>query len=327
MRIVRVAIITATMLLAASRADATPPVLVNDTSHPSVVTVTDAFFTHSTEYGVPIDVVCVGFVQNGQKTAKQVGLSLAYVDAQGMVIGVEVNYAYGKFGSGLPAGTSTPRYPVDHPFNNGNCHKTIHEGRDVTSSFMYHPRGAPQAVAVAGIVASAREVIYEDGTAFRTDDVPKTGDKLPFAIPSPAAAVPSGGPLYSASTSVTEPFKVLDIVPYGNRGEICYTLQNGAKNATLARIALVKVGRGGNVLEVGESQTAGRFTAGGPIGNEICTRVKGRDVGVELFADTDGGPAAIGRVIAVPLHEEFADGSVWDNPRPPRAGDPGQPLL
>ena len=320
--------IIATVLLAASRADATPPVLVNDTSHPSVVTITDAFFTHSTEYGVPIDVVCVGFVQNGQKTAKQVGLSLAYVDAQGVVIGVELNFSYGKFGSGLPAATSMPRYPVDHPFNNGNCHKTIHEGRDATSSsFMYRPRGAPQAVAVAGILASAREVVYEDGTAFRTDDVPKTGDKLPFAIPPPAAAVPSGGPLYSASASVTEPFKVLDVVPYGNRGEVCYTLQNGAKNATLARTALVKVGRSGNVLEVEESQTNGRFAAGMSMGGEICTRVKGRDVGVELFVDTDGGRAAIGRVIAVPLHEEFADGTVWDNPHPPRAGDPGQPLL
>ena len=317
----------ATMLLAACPADAAPPVLVNDASHPSVVTITDAFFTRATEYGAPIDVVCVGFVQNGQKTAKQVGLSLAYVDAQGVVIGVELNYSYGKFGSGLLAATSAPRYPVDHPFNNGNCHKTFHDGRDATSSFMYRPRGAPQAVAVAGIVASAREVIYEDGTAFRTDDVPKTGDKLPFATPSPAAAVSSGGPLYSASTSVTEPFKVLDIVPYGNRGEVCYTLQNGAKNATLARIALVKVGRGGNVLDVEESQTTGRYAAGAPIGSAICTRVQGRDVGVELFVETDRGPAAIGRVVAVPLHEEFADGSVWDNPHPPRLGDPAQPLL
>ncbi|MDQ6940992.1 MAG: hypothetical protein M3169_00555, partial [Candidatus Eremiobacteraeota bacterium] len=312
MRIVRVAIIIATVLFAASRADAAPPVLVNDTSHPSVVTITDAFFTHSTESAAPIDVVCVGFVQNGQKTAKQIGLSLAYVDAQGVVIGVELNFSYGKFGSGLPAGTSTPRYPLDHPFTNGNCHKTFHEGRSVTSSFMYRPRGAAQAVAVAGIVASAREVVYEDGTAFRTDDVPKTGDKLPFAIPPPAAAVPSGGPLYSVSTSITEPFKVLDIVPYGNRGEVCYTLQNGAKNATLARIALVKVGRDGNVLDVEESQTSGRYAAGMAMGNDICTRVKGRDVGVELFVDTDAGRAAIGRVIAVPLHEEFADGSVWD---------------
>lgn len=323
MRIGRVAVIIATLMFAASRADATPPVLVNDTSHPSVVTVTDAFFTHITG----IDIVCVGFVQNGQKTAKQVGLSLAYVDAQGVVIGVELNYMYGKFGSGLPAGTSTPRYPVDHPFTNGNCHKTIHDGGAVTSSFIYRPRGAAQAVAVAGIVASAREVIYEDGTAFRTDDVPKTGDKLPFAIPSPAAAVASGGPLYSASTSVTEPFKVLDIIPNGIRGEVCFRLQNGAKNATLARVALVKIGRGGKVLEADESQTSGRYTAAAVMGNDICTRVKGRDVGVELFADTDGGRAAIGRVIAVPLHEEFADGSAWDNPHPPRAGDPGQPLL
>ncbi len=327
MRIVRFAITIATMLLGVARADAMPPVLVNDTSHPSVVTVTDAFFTHSTDFGAPIDVVCVGFVQNGGKTAKQVGLSLAYVDAQGVVIGVELNFSYGKFGSGLLAGTSTPRYPIDHPFSNGNCHKTLHNGRDYSSSFMYRPRGAAQSIAVAGIVASAREVVYEDGTAWRTDDVPKTGDKLPFAVPPPAAAVPSGGPQYSASTSVAEPFKVLDIAAYGIRGDLCYLLQNGAKNATLARIALVKVGRNGNVLEVEESETKGRYAAGAPMGSAICPRVKGRDVGLELFADTDAGPAAIGRVIAVPLHEEFADGSVWDNPHPPRAGDPAQPLL
>jgi hypothetical protein len=314
------------MVLAVAPAAAAPPVLVNDTSHPSVVTVTDAFFSHGAEYGVAMDIVCVGFVQNGPKTAKQVGLSLAYVDAQGVVIGVELLYARGTFRSGLRAGGSMAR-PVDNPFNNGNCHKSIHEGRQFSSSFMYRPRGVHDAVPVAGIVASAREVVYEDGSAFRTDDVPKTGDKLPFAISPPAAAVLSGGPQYSVSTSLTEPFKVLDIVPYMNHGDICYALQNGAKAATLAQIALVKLGRDGNVVDVDESQTSGRFAPGAPMGSEVCTRVKGRDVGDEFFADTDAGRVAVGRVIAVPLHEEFADGTVWDNPRPPRPGQPGGPLL
>jgi hypothetical protein len=314
------------MLLAAAPAAATPPGLVNDAGHPSSVTVTDAFFSHGSEYSVPIDIVCVGFVQNGPKTAKQVGLSLAYVDAQGVVIGVELLYAHGTFRSGLRAGGSMGR-PVDNPFNNGNCHKSLHEGRAFTSSFMYRPSGVRDAVAVAGIVASAREVVYEDGSAFRTDDVPKTGDKLPFAIPPPATGVPFGGPLYSVSTGVTVPFAVRDIVPYGNRGDICYTLQNGAKEATLARIALVKLGRDGNVIDIDESQSTGRFAAGASMGNEICARVKGRDVGDEFFAETAAGGVAVGHVIAVPLREEFVDGTVWDNPRPPRAGEPGGPFL
>jgi hypothetical protein len=217
--------------------------------------------------------------------------------------------------------------PVDNPFNNGNCHKSLHEGRDSTSSFMYRPRGVREAVAVAGVVASAREVLYEDDSAFRTDDVPKTGDKLPFAIPPPDPRVASGGPLYSVSTGVTVPFAVRDLVAYGNHGEVCYTLQNGAKEASLARIALVKLGRDGNVVDIDESQSKGRFAAGAPMGSETCTRVKGRDVGDEFFADMEGGPVAIGRVIAVPLHEEFVDGTVWDNPHPPSAGQPGGPFL
>ncbi len=314
------------MLLAAAPASATPPVLVSDASHASSVTVTDAFFSHGSEYGVPIDIVCVGFTQNGPNTAKQVGLSLAYVDANGVVIGVELLYAHGTFRSGLRAGGSMAR-PVDNPFNNGNCHKSIHEGRDITSSFMYRPRGVRDAVAVAGIVASAREVVYEDGTAFRTDDVPKTGDKLPFAIPPPAARVPFGGPLYSVSTSVTVPFAVRDLVTYGNHGDICYTLQNGPKEALLVLVALVKLGRDGNVVDVDESQSTGRFASAAPMGREICGRVKGRDLEDEFFVETDAGRVAVGRVIAVPLREEFVDGTVWDNPHPPRAGESGGPFL
>jgi hypothetical protein len=192
---------------------------------------------------------------------------------------------------------------------------------------MYRPRGVREAVAVAGVVASAREVVYDDGSAFRTDDVPKTGDKLPFAISAPAARVPSGGPLYSVSARVTAPFTVRDLVTYGNHGDVCYALQNGAKEATLARIALVKLGRDGSVVDVDESQTNGRFASSGPMGSETCTRVKGRDVGDEFFAEPDAGRAAVGRVIAVPLREEFVDGTVWDNPHPPRIGEPGEPFL
>jgi hypothetical protein len=81
------------------------------------------------------------------------------------------------------------------------------------------------------------------------------------------------------------------------------------------------------VIDVDESQSTGRFAAGASMGNEICARVKGRDVGDEFFAETAAGGVAVGHVIAVPLREEFVDGTVWDNPRPPRAGEPGGPFL
>ncbi len=315
------------LLLSAAPAVASPPAILNDPSRPSPVTVTDAFFTAIGWFGTTVDVVCLGFVQNSPKVAKGVKFNLAYLDAHGVVLGTEVAYAGGTFRPGVRAWQSAG-HPVSDPFSNGNCHFTFHRGSGFTSSFMYAAVGVRDAVPVAAIVASAREIAYDDGTSFKNPDEPKTGDTLTFTVPPPDARVPFGEPQYSITTSVTEaPFRIADVATDGNRGHVCYTLKNGPKAGTLARIGLVKLGRDGNVIDVQATENRKGLEPDATWRDPICLDVNGRNVGDEFFTDAPSGRIAVGRVIAVPLREEFADGTAWDNPHPPHAGDSGAAFL
>lgn len=302
-------------------AAAEPPAVIMDPTRTSAVTMTNAWTTYA---GVAIaqvygDVVCLGFVNNGPRVAKKVGFSLAYADATGTVLGVEVMFPTGTFGVGKRAGTSVGR-PAVNPFNNGNCHMA--DGSPTTSTFPYYSHGKKMGEAAA-IFVSVREIVYDDGTAFRSDDVPKTGDHVDLtAVPVPAPERPVGPPLVSVN-HMASAIDIDDVVTFGEFHEFCWTAHNrGDAKITTAKVGFLLVDRSGTIARIEESTATGNFAPGNTIGrSSTCTRLPGRLATDDYRMDGEDPSSVIGRIVVVPLDVTIEGGTVIPNKLAPKVGE------
>lgn len=324
------ALLLASLAAFPARASAAPPLIADDPARPSAITVTDGstyLYSSRAALGVRMHVACVAFVNHGPRLATKVGLSLAYVDATGTVLGVDFIHPTGKFPVGVRSAFSGGGGGgLDRM--DGNCHP-IDDPRDaLTSTLRYRMgRGAPP-TDVAAILVSAREVVYDDGTAWRTDQVPQPGDHVALPSPPPfSAAVANGLPLVSAQPVPEAPVELNDAVSFGplnSSADVCVVFTNhDPRPAKRVNVALALVDRTGTIADVRTSYNTGTFSQGILIDNSrgACTDMNGRMDGDTFKYKTPGGDLVpIGRIVATPLLVEFADGTSWQNPHPPQAG-------
>jgi hypothetical protein len=313
-------------LAGCSRAEAAPPLVAADPAHASPVAFSDgSTYSLYTQYG-PIDVVCVAFVNHGPRAATKVGLNLAYVAADGTVLGVDPIYPTGKFPVDQRSAFSGTR-GGGGLVSNGNCHDIWAVRGSTPSTFQYRMgRDAPPTV-VAAVLVSAREIVYDDGTAWRTDDVPHPGDKA--TIPPPPPLGLAGPPIVGAQAVAGAPIDVTDAVAIGpvrRAQSTCISFKNhDVRTATRVLIALALVDRTGTVADVKTLYNSGTYSPNVNIDNSrgACLSIDGKTDGDTFLDPVDGHPdgVAIGRIIATPLHVDFADGTSWQAPNPPKAGD------
>ncbi|HEY0396472.1 MAG TPA: hypothetical protein VGD01_18490 [Candidatus Elarobacter sp.] len=319
-------------------ASAAPPVIVADPTRPSAIAISDGSTYLLNSSGSMFDVACVAFVNHGPRTATKVGLNLAYLDATGTVLGVDFIYPSGKFFVDKRSAFSGGRGGMETP--NANCHATNVNRKPFTTTFDYKPGKTAAPVDVAAILVSAREIVYDDGTAWRSDQVPQMGDRLALPSPAPfAPAVPAGPPLFSTAKVNGSPLDVTDAFTYESvsqeyAGRIPYIarsrstcvgfVNHDARPAKHARIDLELVDRNGTVAGIEEIHPRGTFSQDISIfaGSGACISLKGKlDGDTFLYTGGAGDPVAIGRIVAVPVLEEFADGTAWQSPSPPKIGD------
>lgn len=313
--------VVATMLVTVRPASAAPPLVMDDPAYPSPISEVDGAPHLIEEYRSLEDVVCPAFVNHGPRTATKVGLDLAYVDAQGTVLGVDVIYPRGVF----PVGKRSA-----FALGTTNCHITLPAGQRLSSTFAYKLGKTAPPTPVAAILVSAREVVYDDGTAFRTDHVPHPGDQETIPTVTPNAAVPAGLPLVSPGADPAAPFAVDDAllfgVPFTNFGmSVCWTFTNhAAAVANRVQVDLELVDRTGAVSGLVETYASGTFAPNVPIDNSrgACNILAGKwDADTFIVHPRGGAPVATGRIIAVPVRIEFADGTSWQSAHPPHIGD------
>lgn len=323
------AAVACAVLCAGSPALAAPPVVTADPTRHSDVAITDGS-TYVYYHGVAkywVDVACVAFVNNGPRMATGVGLNLAFVDATGTVIGVDSLYPTGKFLPGKRSAFSTMRGV--ELVENGNCHPRFAVQRVRSSTFQYRAEKNAPPVDVAAILVSVREIVYDDRTSWRTDQVPHAGDRI--AIPSPppfSAAVAAGPPVITARAVPNSPVQIDDTTalppsPRGGQG-LCVNFTNrDPRTAKRVDIALALVDRTGAVADVKTLYNKGTYSTGITIDNApgSCTYLDGGYDGDGFVYGPGRGETPLGRIVATALRVEFADGTFWDAPNPPKAGD------
>ena len=332
-------------------AAAAPPLVVADPARPSAIELTESssYLLGIGPTGSADNVVCFVFVNHGAHTATKVGLSLAMVDATGMVAGVDVMYPTGKFFSGARSAFSGSRDTVAVP--NGNCHLFV-KPRPVagsTISYRVGPRNA--STDITAIVVSAREIVYDDGTVWRNENVPQTGDRVVLPSAAPAPAVIANGPpavaplnVPGSPMEVTDAFRYesVDTVRSGNyvnvvrgRGGVCAVFTNHDPR-TVKRVSfdVSLADRKGAIVDVRLIDARGKFSTGVPIdnangsrrspGEANCTAVPGVFDADSFMIKPNGptaAPVAVGRIAITPSRVEFTDGTTWVAPSPPKVGD------
>ncbi len=304
------------------------PLIAGDPARPSAITVTDGSTYGTSIYSVAIDAVCVAFVNNGPRPAKAVRFSLAFADATGTVLGVDSIYANATVPVGARSAISRSGDPF---FPNGNCDKLIaHRHGAFDSSLWYRVGKSPPDHEVAAILVSAREIIYDDGTTWRSDQLPQTGDHVTIPPAPPfSAAVPAGPPVLSIRSVPGSPVELNDVNAFGasRSRDTCVTFTNhDARVAKRVNVALVLVDRTGTVAGVQTLYNKGTYSQDVKIDNSrgACAYLYQQTDGDTYYYDPKVGERliAIGRVIAMPLLVEFADGTTWQAPNPPKIGDP-----
>lgn len=327
-KLVVAAAATVFSLAAWAHAAAAPPLIADDPARPSAISVTDGSTYGTSAYNVAIDMACVAFVNHGPRPAKGVRLSFAFVDAAGTVLGVDSIYANATFPVGVRSAISRSGDPF---FPNGNCDKLIaHKHGNYDSTVWYRVGKSPPDSEVAAILVSAREIIYDDGTTWRSDQLPQPGDHVTIPSAPPFnGAVPAGPPVLSMRSVPGSPVEVNDVTAFGatRSRDTCVTFTNhDARVAKRVDIALVLVDRTGTVAGVQTLYNKGTYSQNVTIDNSrgACTYLYQQTDGDTFYYDPKVGErlVAIGRVIAVPLRVEFADGTTWQAPNPPKIGDP-----
>lgn len=331
---------------------AAPPLIAADTSRPTAIEISGGTTHAANGPDGPQSVACIVFVNHGPQMATKVGLSLAMLDATGSVIGVDVIYPTGKFFVDTRSAFSGGRVSAEVP--NGNCHG-IGTGTTPHLAFFYRPCRGERATEVAAILVSVREIVYEDGTAFRTDQVPQTGDHLPLPTAPPfVAAVADGPPRVTPGTVAASPIEVTDAFAYENvvqtgggasgpgllsvlaniptttrSRSICMTFANrDQRDVKNVRVNLAVVGRDGIVGGVETLGSKGPFATAAPSADSgsNCESIRGKwDGDTFMYQPRDGTPFAVGRVVVTPGTVEFADGTSWTAPSPPAIGTPLAP--
>lgn len=328
---------------------AAPPVVAADPTRPTALEITGAttYVLNGTS-GVR-DVVCVSFVNHGPSVATKVGLSLAMLDATGTVVGVDVMYPTGKFPAGERSAFSGSRDATDVP--NGNCHAINSTGATQHSNFSFRPNKDTPLADVVAILVSAREIVYQDGTAYRTDQVPQTGDHLALpAAPAFVAAVPNGPPLVSFAAVTGSPIEITDafaaetVVQTGGRPSgggllgliaaipvttrsrsYCMTFANrDPRDVKFVRVNLAVVDRTGKVAGIETLDSKGPFAQATTADSGIaCEGIRGKlDADTFLYQHGDGDPVPVGRIVITPAQVDFVDGTSWTAPNPPAVGSP-----
>jgi hypothetical protein len=310
-----------TLLIRPGSAQAVQPRIINDPAYPSAITITDGTMHGSSVYQIPVNVTCVAFVNNGPKTATKVGLNLAYVDPDGVIMGVDVYFPRGKFPVGVRSAFSGPNEPNITP--NGNCQKSF-AGRSNVPGYAYEPGKGGHGGPIAAILVSAREIVYDDGTAFRTDSGPHTGDHVVLPPLAPPAVIVATGPPVFAASSDASPLEIIGDVGYGADHQVYVGFTNRA--AIMAKhilINLALVDRTGKIVGLNEMNIVGTFSPNLLIttGRGSIVNIPGTLDGDAFMYDADSGRVAIGRIIAMPVRIEYADGTSWDAPHPAKVGD------
>lgn len=357
MNIVRAAIrptvfaLVASSALAATGAAAfaAPPVVAADPTRPTAIEITDATTYVLNGTSGLRDVVCIGFINHGPSLATKVGLSLALLDQTGTVVGVDVMYPTGKFPAGERSAFSGSRDTIDVP--NGNCHAINSNGATQHSEFTFRPnKNAPPADVVA-IAVSAREIVYQDGTAYRTDQVPQTGDHLALpAAPAFAASVPHGPPVVTFEPVSGSPIEITDAfaaetvvrtgggpsgggllgliasVPVTTRSRsYCMRFANrDPRDVKLVQVNLAVVDRTGKVAGIETLDSKGPFAQAAADDSGIaCEGLRGKlDADTFMYQPHEGDPVAVGRIVITPAKIDFVDGTTWTAPNPPVIGSP-----
>ncbi|HEY4442400.1 MAG TPA: hypothetical protein VGN14_18215 [Candidatus Elarobacter sp.] len=347
-------------MLAASSvpALAAPPIVAADPTRPTALEITDAstYLVNGT-YGLH-DVVCVSFINHGPSLATKVGLSLALLDASGTVVDVETMYPGGRFPIGERSAFSAGRRNVDTP--NGNCQMIGSWGGATNSSqFAFRAKKKAPSADVVAIVVSAREIVYQDGTAYSTDQVPHLGDHLELpAAPPFSLAVAAGPPIVSFAPARGAPIEITDAfalervdqnrAPYGPLGSgllgainsiasiagqgivgrsrsYCMAFANrDPRDVRLVRVNLAILDRAGNVAGVETLDSKGPFGQSTDKNSGIaCEGLRGKlDADTFLYKRPEGDPIAVGRIVIMPATVEFVDGTTWTAPNPPAIGAP-----
>ena len=335
-------------------AAAGPPLIAVDTSRPnSALQISGGTTYVSNGPDGRQDVTCIVFVNHGPRLATKVGLSLAMLDPTGNVLGVEVMYPTGKFPVDARSAFSGGRVSTQVP--NGNCHGIFAQGSGAHSNFVYRPRRGDPATEVAAILVSTREIVYDDGTAFRTDQVPQTGEKLPLPAAAPfSVAVTDGPPLVTPGTIATSPIEITDAfrfenvvqtgggpggggllgliasIPVTTRASLfCMTFANrDQRDVKNVRVNLAVIDRAGNIGAVETMDSKGPFAtaAASADSGSNCEGFRGKwDADTFMYQPKDGTPFAVGRVVITPGTIEFTAGTSWTAPNPPAIGTPLAP--
>ncbi len=320
---------------------AQPPIVVPDPTRPSVLEITDTTTYLLQQNNTFADVVCLAFVNHGTGPATKVGFSLALLDATGSVVSIDAMYPTGKFPVGARSSFSGSR---NQAVPNGNCHAIGGSGTTRRSAFTYRANHNAPVVDIAAVVVSAREIVYQDGTAWRTDQLPQTGDHL--AMPSAllfAAAVAAGPPVVSFAQVTGAPIELTDAfasetftqtpgvaggggllgviaaMPTTTRyRSYCMSFANrDPRDVKLARVRVAVVDRSGKIAGFETLDSKGPF-AQAPAGQDsgiACEGLRGKlDGDTFMYQPQDGDAVAAGRIVMMPAMVEFADGTAWTAP-------------
>jgi hypothetical protein len=327
---------------------ALPPVVAADPTRTSAIEITDSTTYVLQQNSAYSDVVCLGFVNHGPAPATKVGFSVALLDATGTVVSVDVMYPTGKFPVGTRSAFSGSR---DQAVPNGNCHAIGRSGTTRRSQFTFQPNPHAPATNIVALVVSTREIVYQDGTAWRSDQVPQTGDHLALpTAPSFTAAVAAGPPVVSFAQAAGAPIELTDAfaaetmtqtgggaptfggllgivaaMPVTTRARsYCMSFANrDARDVKLARVNLVVLDRTGKVVGIDTLDSKGPFAqaAADQESGVACEGLRGKlDGDTFMYQPKDGDPIAAGRVLITPAFVEFADGTTWAAPNPPAIG-------
>jgi len=308
-------------------------VVVDDPAYPSVITVTDGS-TMFARFGSPLweQIVCIGYVDHGDRAAKTVVFTLAYADANGIIIGTDELRQGGQFEVGIhyglsnrdqvrnvPNGNCRESFPVDHP---------ITPGAPPTSTFTFSASKHAAPTAIADVLVSAREIDYVDGTSYHAAHTPQPGDRETLPAQHATAANPLGLPLVTPAAPISDaPFEMTDAIEeYGAR--VCPVFRNHrGVIATHVVIGDVLVARDGTVYGTVVVQSDGSFKPDevGRMNENLCATMPGTFNGESFTTRPYRGSAAvaIGRIIVTPLEMFFSDGTSW-RIAPPRPGSPAQ---
>jgi hypothetical protein len=328
----------------ATPASAAPPIIADDPAHRSPISVVggSTYVVIENVTVVATQAACVVLVNHGPRTATRLTLSFAMADASGNVIGVDVVRLSGNFAPGARSRYTGGGTETGAP--NGNCHAIPPPPGPRRPSFWYRPAPHAPMLPVAVVLVSAREVIFDDGSSFKTENVPQSGDRVmlpavsPFSAPPPAVSVkdrdiaaelsprvvvsrPPGAPVEIAEAFQQDFYR--GRIGGLERGTCVVFTNRDGRPVKQVRINLAITDRSGTIAGVQTIDVTGAYVRVNPI-DLACPVIPGwwTDQGFGYVPQGPRGPVVpIGTIVAVPIRVEFDDGTSWDALKPPQTGE------